>query len=178
MTGPDTSEGPDDAVLRSVAQAFEDAMNQHDARRVAEVFTEDAVMEDPSAPEGAYRGRAAIRAYFEAWMHAFPDVEMRQEVLFKALDGREYASRWRVGGTMERELRPPGFAPTHRRVENVGVAVIELEGTLISRCRQFYDATDVARQLGAAPPRGSALERAGVFGQRLVVAARARRRGA
>jgi steroid delta-isomerase-like uncharacterized protein len=176
MTSVDPSERPDDAVLRAVAGAFEDAWNQHDAQRVAEVFTEDAVMEDPGAPEVVLRGRSAIRAYFESWLSAFPDAQMRQEVLFTPLDGGEYASRWRISGTMEQDLRPPGFAATHQRVETEGVAIIELRGSLVSRCRQFYDTTQVARQLGAAPPRGSRLERVGVLAQRLSVALKTRTR--
>jgi uncharacterized protein (TIGR02246 family) len=176
VTSEDASERPDDKVLRAVAGAFQDAWNDHDARRVAEVFTEDAVMEDPGAPEALLRGRSAIRAYFESWLRAFLDAQMRQEVLYTPLDSGEYASRWRIWGTMEQDLRPPGFAATHRRVETEGVAIIELRGRLVSRCRQFYDTTEVARQLGAAPARGSRLERVGVLGQRLSVAVTARMR--
>jgi hypothetical protein len=77
---------------------------------------------------------------------------------------------------MEDDLRPPGFAATHQRVETEGVAIIELRGRLVSRCRQFYDTTQVARQLGAAPRRGSPLERLGVLAQRLSVALKARLR--
>jgi hypothetical protein len=111
-------------------------------------------------------------------LRAFPDAEMRQEVLFTPLDGGECASRWRIWGTMEQDLRPPGFAATHARVETEGVAIIELRGRLVSRCRQFYDTTQVARQFGAAPPRGSRLERVGVLAQRLSVAVKARTRRA
>jgi uncharacterized protein (TIGR02246 family) len=176
MTGVDTSDPPDDALLRAVAGAFQDAWNDHSAARVAEVFTEDAVMEDPGAPEPVLKGREAIRGYFESWLRAFPDAQMRQEVLFVPLDAGEYASRWRIWGTMELELRPPGFAATHRRVETEGVAIIELRGRQVSRCRQFYDTTQVARQLGAAPPRGGRLERVGVLAQRVSVAVRRRAR--
>ncbi len=133
-------------------------------------------MEDPGAPEAVLRGRPAIRAYFESWLRAFPDARMKQEVLFTPLDGGEYASRWTISGTMEHDLRPPGFAATHQRVETEGVAIIELTGTLVSRCRQFYDTTQVARQLGAAPPRGGRLERMGVRAQRLSVAVKERTR--
>jgi steroid delta-isomerase-like uncharacterized protein len=176
MASVDHAERPDDATLRAVAGAFEDAWNQHDAQRIAEVFAEDAALEDPGAPQAVLEGRPAIRTYFESWLRAFPDTEMRQEVLFRPLDGAEFASRWRIWGTMRDELRPPGFAATHQRVETEGVAIIELSGRLVSRCRQFYDTTQVARQLGAAPPRGSRLERLGVLSQRLSVALKARTR--
>ena len=101
---------------------------------------------------------------------------MRQEALLRPLDGAEYASRWRIWGTMQGPLAPPGFAPTHERVETEGVAIIELQGDLVSRCRQFYDSAGVGRQLGAVPPRGSALERLGVVLQRVVVGLRRRSR--
>jgi uncharacterized protein (TIGR02246 family) len=111
MTSVDPSERSEDAVLRAVAGAFEDAWNQRDAQRVADVFTEDAVMEDPGAPDSVLRGRSAIRAYFESWLRAFPDAQMRQEVLFTPLDGGEYASRWRIWGTMEQTFSRPASLP-------------------------------------------------------------------
>jgi steroid delta-isomerase-like uncharacterized protein len=174
MTSVEPSGRPDDALLRAVAGAFADALNAHDAARAAEVFTEDAVMEDPAASEAVVRGRPAIRAYFESWLRAFPDAQMSQEVLFTPLEGDEYASRWRIWGTMDGDLRPPGFAATHRRVETEGVAVIRLSGSQVASLRQFYDTTEVGRQLGAAPPRGSRAEQLGVLAQRLSVAVRAR----
>src|SRR5688572_800997 len=66
MTSVDASERPDDEVLRAVAGALQDAWNDHDAQRVAEVFTQDAVMQDPGAPEALLQGRSAIRAYIES----------------------------------------------------------------------------------------------------------------
>jgi hypothetical protein len=109
-------------------------------------------------------------------LRAFPDAQLRQETLFTPLDGAEYASRWRIWGTMQGPLEPPGFAATRERVETEGVAVIELRDGLVSRCRQFYDTTQVARQLGAAPPRGSRVEKLGVLMQRISVMVKQRRR--
>lgn len=175
MTSMDPSERPDDAVLRAVAGAFEDAWNQHDAQRIAEVFTEDTVMDDPGAPETVLRGRLAIRAYFESWLRAFPDAQLRQDVLFTPLDGDEYASRWRIWGTMQQDLRPPRFAATHRRVETEGVAIMERSG---SSCRAAGSSTTptTSPASSALPPRGSRLERVGVLLQRLSVALKARTR--
>jgi predicted ester cyclase len=178
MTSVDPSHRPDDAVLREVARAVEEGFKRQDPQRIAAVFTETAVVDDPGAQEGVLRGRAAIQEYFASYLRAFPDAELQQEALFAPLDGNEYATRWRVRGTMRGDLVPPGFAATGRRVETEGVAVIELSGSLVSRCRQFYDTTQVGRQLGAAPPRGSRLERAGVLAQRMSVAVRARMRRA
>lgn len=155
MTSVDPSERPDDAALRAVAGAFEDAWNQHDAQRVAEVFAEDAVMEDPGAPEAVLRGRSAIRAYFESWLRAFPDAQIRQEVLFTPLDGEEYASRWRIWGTMDHDLRPPGFAATHQPVETEGMAIIELRG---GSYRAAGSSTTRRRSpASSAPPRREAV---------------------
>jgi hypothetical protein len=55
-----------------------------------------------------------------------------------------------------------------------GVDVWHMRGERIARYRAYYDMTDVARQLGLAPPRGGAAERAAVALQRLQ--ARLRRR--
>jgi hypothetical protein len=77
---------------------------------------------------------------------------------------------------MRAPLEPPGFAAARERVETEGVAVIELRDGLVSRCRQFYDTAEVARQLGAAPPRGSRVEKLGVLVQRISVMVKQRKR--
>jgi hypothetical protein len=77
---------------------------------------------------------------------------------------------------MRGPLEPLGFAAARERVETEGVAVIELRDGLVSRCRQFYDTTEVARQLGAAPPRGSRVEKLGAPMQRISVMVKQRRR--
>jgi ketosteroid isomerase-like protein len=59
-----------------------------------------------------------------------------------------------MGGPLEPRLRH-----NHAPVETEGAAVMELRDGLVSRCRQFYDTAQGARQLGAAPPRGSRLEK-------------------
>jgi uncharacterized protein (TIGR02246 family) len=76
-------------VLREVARRLEDAWNAHDLEGMAAVFTEDAALEDPGAPNGVARGRAAIRAYFTSWLRAFPDAQLHQETLFTPLEGAE-----------------------------------------------------------------------------------------
>jgi hypothetical protein len=55
-----------------------------------------------------------------------------------------------------------------------GVDVWHMRDGRIARCRAYYDVSDLARQLGLAPPLGGAAERAAVALQR--IQARLRRR--
>jgi hypothetical protein len=70
-------------------------------------------------------------------------------------------------GTMTGPIEPPGFAPTGRTMEVEGVDVWRMRDGRIARSRAYYDLDDLARQLGIAPARGSAGEKAVAALQRL-----------
>ncbi len=85
---------------------------------------------------------------------------------FVSLEEPELSYRWRFVGTHLRAIDPPGFAPTGQRVEIEGVSVLRFRDQLVVEVRLFFDATDAARQLLAAPPVGSPIERVVVLAQR------------
>ena len=72
-----------------------------------------------------------------------------------------------------RPIDPPGFAATGTRVSIDGVSVLGLaDDWSVRHVHLFFDSTEVARQIGAAPRPGSVAEHAAVAVQRVTVRAR------
>ena len=113
---------------------------------------------------------------WEAIWGAFPDLRFQIKDRFIALDGCRAALQWKGGGTMRGRLVPPGYSPTGQRVEMRGTDVFEFRAELLSYMESSSEAFAAARQVGALPPAGSAIDRMGVLRQRLT-AWRMRRRG-
>jgi hypothetical protein len=114
------------------------------------------------------RGRGDALERVKGQCAPFPDAQV--EMLgdpFVSLGEPELACRWRFTGTHLEPIDPPGFAPSGLRVESEGESVLRFEGTLVREATLFVDATGIARQVLAAPPMGSPLERGIVISQRL-----------
>jgi ketosteroid isomerase-like protein len=143
--------------------------NAGDWAGLGELMAPDVALADPMAPAPA-RGRGDTLARAAAQYEPFPDGEV---VLlgapFVSIAEPELTYRWRFRGTHLRPIDPPGFAPTGRIVEVEGTSVLRFRGGLVAEIRMFFDATGVARQILAAPPAGSRLERVVAAGQRLRV---------
>lgn len=147
--------------------AWVDASNAGHWREVEALLHDDVVLHDPMAAEPAHGIRDVVdrvRAQYDP----FPDG--RLDVVAPAMtrgDDPTFAYGWRFCGTHDRPIRPPGFVATGRRVTLDGVSLITLDAGRARNVRLFFDATAVARQIGAAPPPGAPLERAVVLTQRL-----------
>lgn len=129
----------------------------------------DIVITDPLSPAPA-RGveDALLRA--QAQYQPFPDGRVDMVgAPFVSLDEPELAYRWHFVGTHLRPIDPPGFAPTGQQVTVEGTSVLHFRDGQVDRLQLFFDATDVARQVLAAPPAGSPLERVVALSQRVRV---------
>jgi predicted ester cyclase len=135
--------------------------------RFATMMHPDIVLADPMMAEPA-RGREQAFDRARAQYAPFPDgrLEMIGDP-FVSLEEPEFAYRWRFLGTHLHAIDPPGFAPTGRRVEIEGTSVLRFRDQQVVDVRLFFDATDAARQLLAAPSAGSPLEQLAVLVQRL-----------
>lgn len=102
------------------------------------------------APEG-------IRGWFGALFGAFPDFSL--EVLDKAAEGDRCAARWIARGTFAGPGAFRGLQPNGARIEIEGCDVVRVADDLIHHNDAYLDGTTLARQLGALPPAGSAIER-------------------
>lgn len=161
-------------TLDQFQRRYFEAWNSRTPAEVAACATEDVVWESPALPQPAL-GRPEVAALVGATIVAFPDYEFTAPAPWAIAEDRRTAYvPWRMTGTNLGPFDPPGYAPTGRPIDLRGVDVWEFRHGLIWRYRAVYNYSVVARQLGLALPRGGALERLAVRGQRLVVGLRRR----
>jgi ketosteroid isomerase-like protein len=188
-TGPTVGAAPLDIVTvefaRDFAHRFLAAWNSHDPQQLLALSTEDVLWEDPYiVPDGRARGHDAVHAWLRSVWRAFPDLHFSlldaedgapMSGLYLSGDRTRVAAPWFGAGTMRGPLEPPGFAPTGRRIDQIGVDLWAFRGGKVCHVRTLTDVLAVARQIGAAPLPGSLGERLGVLLQH-VAAWRSRRR--
>lgn len=154
--------GLDDFVGRYTA-----AWNGCDTAAMAELVTDDIVWADPALPVPA-RGKAEVQEFMRASFRAFPDLRFSEPApRVMATDGDLVLWAWRMEGTQDGEIEPPGFAPTGAGMGVDGVDHWIFRDGRIARYRAYYDMNDLARQLGIVPAAGSRAERGMVRLQRL-----------
>jgi SnoaL-like polyketide cyclase len=151
----------------SLYQKIAELHHEKDLARVALTFTEDVIYEDDGALEPA-RGHAGIEQQFASVWRAFPDFEVELTGGPYLAEGTPaFAVRGRISGTMKGPLEPPGLAPTMAPVSTDFAGFYQAQGDRVSYARIILNTTDLAIQLGATPPPGSAAERWGLRLQRL-----------
>lgn len=174
MTAAHAPRSPGD--VRSFFAVWTESANAGDWSAFDELLHPDVVVHDPMDPAPA-RGRVEALARVRQQYEPFPDgrIDVVGEP-FASVDGSELAYRWRFTGTHLNAIDPPGFAPTGERVTLDGASVLRFRDRTVIAATLFFDTTDVARQVLAAPPAGSPLERGIVLSQRLRARMRRRRR--
>ena len=153
--------------LRAFIDRYVAAWNACDVDAMAELIVDDIVWADPALPEPAC-GVPAVQEFMRMSFRAFPDLRFSEpDPPHLTADGEQVAWAWTMEGTMHGSVDPPGFAPTGRRMRVDGVDLWRMRDGRIARYRAFYDATDMARQLGLMPPSGGRAERVTAALQRL-----------
>jgi steroid delta-isomerase-like uncharacterized protein len=142
------------AVEEKIRAYFEE-LDRRDAGAAAAHWAEDAV--DDVGPVGVLRGRAEIRAFFEALFAAVPDMST---TVTRVVPGeRDCAVEWRMEGTFD-GASWMGIDANGKHVEVRGVDLFELEDGQIAGCTGYFDGAAFARQIGMLPPDGSGADRA------------------
>ncbi|MEK6278243.1 MAG: nuclear transport factor 2 family protein [Actinomycetota bacterium] len=98
------------------------------------------------------------RQWFGNLFSAFPD--FRFEILDVVAEDDKAAVRWRATGTFDGPTRFEGMMPTGASVEITGCDMLTVRDGRIQRNEAYMNGAEMARQLGALPPQGSAAERA------------------
>jgi steroid delta-isomerase-like uncharacterized protein len=126
----------------AVVRGFYDALNARDFAAVAGFI--DPACEWTSVASGAReRGPAPILKGLLDFVEAFPD--LRIDVLDVVARGSTVVVEWRTAGTHLGALR--GHDASRRRLSRRGCAVLEVEGGVIVRARDYYDRQTLAEQL-------------------------------
>ena len=152
---------------------LEESFNEGKFELVDQLVATDAINHDPSQPARlrAQRGPHAQRSIVELYRGAFPDVRLVVDEVIEA--GDNVALRWHAEGTHKGELE--GLAATGARATVTGISIDHWRDGKVVETWTEWDNLGLARQIGAAPPEGSAGEKLGVAVQR-VMASRMRKK--
>ena len=123
---------------------FQAAWDRRDVDALANLHTEDCIVESPVAG-GQARGREAIRRSYEAFFHAFPDLAITYDP--PLIDGDRVVVISRISGTDRGGFL--GLQPSGRHVDFPCVLLYDVENGFITRERRIYDFTGLAVQVGA-----------------------------
>jgi predicted ester cyclase len=150
--------GGETADAATVARAYFDAVADRDVEAMAacwEPGASDVIhgVVEMTVPED-------LRTWFGSLFAAFPD--FRFEVLDVLAEGEKAAVRYRATGTFAGppSARFEGLIPNGNRVDVQGCDVLTVRDGLIRRNDAYLNGAEMARQLGALPPAGSAPEKA------------------
>ncbi len=136
------------AAAEDIAQRVLAAWNARDFETFLGLLAEDVEWYDPAMPEPPARGRAAVRAFAEAVLRAFPDFEYEiRGPLCSAADGSRCAIVWRISATHLHPLLPLGYAPTRRKASFDGVDVLDIREGKVTRIMTAFDILPAAEQL-------------------------------
>ncbi|MEK6252791.1 MAG: nuclear transport factor 2 family protein [Actinomycetota bacterium] len=98
------------------------------------------------------------RQWFGNLFRAFPDWKF--EILDIVAEGDRAAVEWHATGTFSGDARFEGMEPNGASVDVQGCDVVTIRGGRLVDNQAYTSGTEIARQLGALPPQGSAAERA------------------
>jgi len=138
-----------------VARAAFDALSKRDLDAVLEFHTDETV--DDFVAIGEFRGKAAIRRFFEELFAAFPDFEMTVDRIIG--DRTTAVVLWHAAGTFSGG-KFQGIEPTGKHVETRGVDVMEITEGRVVHDTIYYDGASFARQIGLLPRSGSGADQA------------------
>jgi steroid delta-isomerase-like uncharacterized protein len=146
MSDRDSTDRMRQLIRKANEETFR-SWNAHDARAVAAVFAEDAIVEDVITRE-LLRGREAIRARTASLFDAFPDLTMTRVMLL--IDGTTNADQWVMRGTHRGPFL--GITPTGRSFEIRGATYSEFDQSgLVIRDTNYVDVTSLLAQIS---PKG------------------------
>lgn len=86
-------------MLPAQVERLRDAINSHDADRVADCFTENYQCDMPMHPSRGFTGRARVRENYQAMFARIPD--LRATVLRSCQDESGVWSEWEMSGTSD-----------------------------------------------------------------------------
>lgn len=138
-----------------VAAGIFEALGRRDLDAVGRLQHDEVV--DDFIAVGVYRGKQAVRAFFEELFGALPDGILTPERI--RADGEYATVQWRIAGTFSGGPFQ-GIHATGRRVELRGVDVMHIvDGRLLDNT-VYYDGLSFVRQIGMLPSAGSWSDRA------------------
>lgn len=138
-----------------VATAIFAELKRHDLDAMQDLAHDDVA--DDFVAIGQFRGRAAVRGFFDELLGAFPDFDI--DVVHMVGDDEHAVIQWHVTGTFT-GTPFQGVHATGRRVDLRGCDVMRFEDGKLKHNTIYYDGLGFARQVGLLPREGSAADKA------------------
>ncbi len=139
--------------IRRLVDGVRAAWNNHDAPGFAAQFSEDAVLRIIATGD-AVRGREQLQAVAEAYLRAFPDLQLERRSTYtcgEAVCIIESTLR----ATHQGEFM--GIPPTHHSIELLTCSIFTLGADrLLGEESVYFDTATLLRQLGVLPESGDA----------------------
>jgi steroid delta-isomerase-like uncharacterized protein len=120
--------------------------NTHEPERVAALYAEDCVVLDIALAEPQI-GREGVRRMFEAYFHAFPDLDLSPEDI--VVDGNRVALFWIARGTHRGAIM--SIPATGRAIAVRGVNRLVLKDGKIGETTTIWDVAGMLRALRLLP---------------------------
>jgi len=126
------------------------AWSSHDANAWADMFADDFIYYDWTAPE-PIRDKDALRSNFMAWMTAFPD--MKVSTVTRVVGDDAVAAEIVFDGTNTGPMAMGGMEmpPTGKSAQGRGSYIARVKDGKIVEFRAHPDAAGVMMQLGMMP---------------------------
>jgi predicted ester cyclase len=121
---------------------FEEVINQGNLAVADQIFAADYI--DHSARPGSPTGPVAVKPVVAAFRAAFHELDETIEDM--VAEGDKVALRFRAAGVHRGEFR--GIAPTGRRVQWTGLAILRVAGGKIVERWGVIDVFSIIQQLG------------------------------
>lgn len=128
-----------------LSQLIFEAWNTKNPERLLTYYADDFV--DHTAPEGMPAGPAGVKAQYDMFVAAFPD--LRIEIKDLVDTGKKVATRVVITGTHEGELM--GIPPTGKKVEIGAMGIHSEKGGVCAESWFMMDNMTMMQQLGVIP---------------------------
>lgn len=148
-----TSEATD---VAAVARSYFEAVGRRDLDAMMALYEPGSVGEIHGLVELVVPD--SYRAWFGNLFVAVPDFHL--EILEIVANEEKAAVRWHATGTFDGSASFEGLMPNGSRIDIGGCDVVGIRNGLLHRNDAYLNGAEMARQLGALPPAGSAAERA------------------
>ncbi len=139
-----------------VARSYFRAVADRDAEAMAAHWEPGGI--DELHGLASLRAPEQVRDWFANTFTALPD--FRMEVVDLVATGEKVAVRWHLTGTFDGDARFEGMVANGARVDITGCDMLTVRDGRIQHNDAYMNGAQMARQLGALPPQGSAPERA------------------
>jgi len=139
-----------------VTKEYFDAVGRQDLETMAAMWADGGSsrlvgLAELRAPEG-------VVDWFAELFRCFPDFALTIDQT--VIEGNESVARWTAVATFDGEGTFEGFKPNGAKIRIEGMDVLHIEDGQIQTLIAFLNGLDLARQIGAVPPAGSAPDRA------------------